>query len=106
VRVLHAHWRPSSQDGDLLFWAEVQPDGATGRSSRKHPFCADADALRLLLGESGAEVQTFTLLLPGNSAGPFPLRNCREWVGGIEATAPCVPGRYRAYGLPVRSRCW
>jgi SNF2 family DNA or RNA helicase len=72
VRVLHAHWRPSSPDGALLFWAEVQPDEVPGRSSRKHPFCADAGNLRDLLGETGAEVETFTLLLPGNSRRPFP----------------------------------
>ena len=29
MRVLHAHWRPSSPGGCLMFWAEVQPDGAT-----------------------------------------------------------------------------
>lgn len=72
MRVLHAHWRPSSPGGCLLFWAEVQPDGATGRSTRKHPFCADAGTLRRLLGESGAKAETFTLLLPGNSRRPFP----------------------------------
>ncbi len=42
MRVLHAHWRPSSPGGCLLFWAEVQPDGDTERTSRRHPFCADA----------------------------------------------------------------
>ena len=72
MRVLHAHWRPSSRGGGLLFWAEVQPDGATERSSRKHPFCADVGTLRGLLGESGAKAETFTLLLPGNSRRPFP----------------------------------
>jgi hypothetical protein len=72
VRVLHAHWRPSSPDGALLFWAEVQPDEIPGRSSRKQPFCADAGNLRDLLGETGAEAETFTLLLPGNSRRPFP----------------------------------
>jgi SNF2 family DNA or RNA helicase len=72
VPVLHAHWRPSSLGGGLLFWAEVQPDGTKGRSSRKHPFCADAGALRRLLRESGAKAETFTLLLPGNTRRPFP----------------------------------
>ena len=72
MRVLHAHWRPSSPGGCLLFWAEVQPDGATERSWRKHSFCADAGTLRRLLGESGAKAETFTLLLPGNSRRPFP----------------------------------
>jgi SNF2 family DNA or RNA helicase len=80
VQVLHAHWRPASapdQCGATLFWAEVPPETGANRkakrtSSRKnHPFCADADALRDLLGCEQAQAETFTLLLPSSTRRPL-----------------------------------
>jgi SNF2 family DNA or RNA helicase len=75
--VLHAHWLPSSkptESGAVLFWAETYPaTGAKKHSSRNHPSCADAAALRNLLGRDEAQAETFTLRLPGyTTKGPLP----------------------------------
>src|SRR5947209_577694 len=80
--VLHAHWRPSSkltERGAMLFWAESYPAAEVEkRSSRDHPFCADVGTLRDLLGRSGAQAETFTLLLPGSTKAPLPSQRGAE----------------------------
>src|SRR5438270_2611982 len=74
--VFHAHWRPSNksaQSGAVLFWAETYPESKSGQgSSRDHPSCAGADALRALLGRAEAPAETFALRLPGNTRRPLP----------------------------------
>src|SRR5947209_1916097 len=74
--ILHAHWHPWSepaQSGAVLFWAETYPESKPGKgSSRDHPSCASAGALRALLGRAEARDETFALRLPGNTRRPLP----------------------------------
>src|SRR4051794_33080794 len=98
--VLHAHWQPSSkpaQSGAVLFWAETYPESKPGkRSSRDHPSCAGADALRALLGRDEARTETFTLRLPGNTRKPLPSLQGQTEPDGRRKRKPTL----RAWNIP------
>ena len=81
--VLHAHWQPPARPddtGQVLSWAETSdapaPAWQRGRLPQKplakpHPFCAEPDALRPLLGGRPRQGQA-VLLLPASRTGPLP----------------------------------
>ncbi|MCA1717653.1 MAG: DEAD/DEAH box helicase [Actinobacteria bacterium] len=98
--VLHAHWQPSSkatESGAILFWAETYPESKPGKhSSRDHPSCAGADALRTLLGRAEARTETFLLRLPGNTRRPLPSLQGHAEPDGRRRRKPTL----RAWNIP------
>jgi SNF2 family DNA or RNA helicase len=81
MNILHAHYQPLQKidgTGGILFWMETSdiPAPKSGRAAKKeksrlHPFCADTDTLRHLLGIECAS-KTVTLRLPAVKGIPLP----------------------------------
>jgi SNF2 family DNA or RNA helicase len=81
MNILHAHYQLLQKidgTGGILFWMETSdiPAPKSGRAAKKeksrlHPFCADTDTLRHLLGIECAS-KTVTLRLPAVKGIPLP----------------------------------
>ena len=81
--VIHAHWQPPlspAEQGSVLFWAEDSvsqpPAWQHGRMAQNpkpkgHPYCADIETLRSVLGQTGKDGDAI-LRLPATRTGPLP----------------------------------
>ena len=106
VRVLHAH-SAAFEPGRRPPVLGGGPAGSgPGSSSRKPSLLRRCRHLAPFAWGERSEGTDVYLLLPGNPGGLSRLRNYLERTGTLEADAPCVPGRSRAYGLLGRSRYW
>ncbi len=106
IWVLHAHWQPPRQPGDvggILFWAESSDAQSKFRHvrgrplrSRDHPFCLSPETIRETIGSGtpleDARAERALLRLPSAHSSPQP---------SPQLNAEWDPGR-----MPLRLQPW